>query len=104
MLPKTRRVRPWVFHGADDFVPHTRSSSDHVDSLVELCKAGGGIGQFMFLSVSDALRKGELVSLLEPWQANGPVVHALYQQQHQRAAKVRAFIDFVADLFPREVG
>jgi LysR family transcriptional regulator for bpeEF and oprC len=104
MLPKTRRVRPWVFTGADDFVPHTRFSSDHVDSLLEICKAGGGIGQFMSLSVSDALRKGELVSLLEPWQADGPVVHALYQQRHQRAAKVRAFIDFIADLFPREVG
>lgn len=104
MLPKVRRVRPWVFTGADDFVPHTRFSSDHVDSLLELCKAGGGIGQFMSLSVSDALRKGELVPLLEPWQADGPVVHALYQQRHQRAAKVHAFIDFVAELFASEVG
>jgi LysR family transcriptional regulator for bpeEF and oprC len=103
MLPKMRRVRPWVFNGVNDFVPHTRFSSDHVDSLLELCKAGGGIGQFMSLSVRDALRSGELVPLLEPWQADGPVMYALSQQRHQRAAKVRAFIDFVADLFPREV-
>ncbi|MFQ2588405.1 LysR substrate-binding domain-containing protein [Aeromonas caviae] len=104
MLPKVRRIRPWVFTGAGDFVPHTRFSSDHIDSLLELCKAGGGIGQFMSLTVSDALRKGELVPLLEPWQADGPVVHAIYQQRHQRAAKVRAFIDFVAELFSSEVG
>jgi LysR family transcriptional regulator for bpeEF and oprC len=103
MLPKMRRVRPWVFNDASDFVPHTRFSSDHVDSMLEVCKAGGGIGQFMSLSVRDALRSGELVPLLEPWQADGPVVYALSQQRHQRAAKVRAFIDFVADLFPREV-
>lgn len=99
MLPKVRRLRPWVFHGAADFVPQTRISSDHVDSLLETCKIGGGIGQFMSLSVADAIQKGELVPLLEPWQADGPVVHALFQQRHQRAAKVRAFIDFAAELF-----
>lgn len=99
MLPKVRRLRPWVFNGAADFMPQTRISSDHVDSLLEVCKAGGGIGQFMSLSVADALRSGELVPLLRPWQADGPVVHALFQQRHQRAAKVRAFIDFAAELF-----
>jgi LysR family transcriptional regulator for bpeEF and oprC len=71
---------------------------DHVDSLIELCKAGAGIGQFMSLSVAGALRSGELVALLEPWQTNGPMVHALYQQRQQRAAKVRAFVDFAAGL------
>ncbi|WP_020655519.1 LysR family transcriptional regulator [Massilia niastensis] len=100
MLPKVRRLRPWTFNGADDFVPRTRISYDHVDSLLELCKAGAGIGQFLSLSVADALRSGELVPLLEPWQADGPLVHALFQQRQQRAAKVRAFIDFLAGLFP----
>jgi len=99
-LPKTGRLRPWVFSGAADYLPRTQMHSDHVDSLVEVCKAGGGIAQFMSLSVSDALRKGELVPLLEPWQAEGPAVHALFQQRQQRAAKVRAFIDFVEDVFP----
>lgn len=99
MLPKVRRLRPWVFSGAGDFIPQTRISCDHVDTLLEYCIAGGGIGQFMSLSVQDALRRGELVALLEPWQADGPVLHALFQQRHQRAAKVRAFVDFLVDLF-----
>lgn len=99
MLPKVRRLRPWLFNGASEFVPHTRISSDHVDSLLEFCKAGGGIGQFLSLSVTDALHSGELVPVLEAWQTNGPVVYALFQQQHQRAAKIRAYIDFVTDLF-----
>lgn len=99
MLPKVRRLRPWSFDGADQFHPRTRVSADHVDSLLELCKAGGGIGQFMSLSVAEALRSGELLPLLEPWQAPGPTVYALFQQRHQRAAKVRAFIDFVSGLF-----
>lgn len=99
MLPRQRRLRPWVFDGADDFHPRTRVSADHVDSLLEMCKAGGGIGQFMSLSVAEALRSGELVQVLEPWQADGPVLHALFQQRQQRAAKVRAFLDFVSALF-----
>lgn len=99
MLPKLRRLRPWVFDGADAFVPQTRISSDHVDTLLEFCKAGGGIAQFLSLSVTDALHSGDLAPILEPWQASGPGVYAIFQQQHQRAAKVRAFIDFAAHLF-----
>jgi LysR family transcriptional regulator for bpeEF and oprC len=97
--PHTRRLRVWQFAGADSYTPRARASFDHVDSLIEMCKAGAGIGQFMSLSVGDALRSGELVALLEPWQADGPVVHALYQQRQQRAAKVTAFVDFAAGLF-----
>lgn len=104
MLPKAGRLRPWVFKGAEDVVPRTRISSDHADSLLELCKAGGGIGQFLSLSVADALRSGELLPLLKPWQADGPVVHALFQQRQQRAAKVRAFIDFLTELFAARAG
>ncbi|MEH6434938.1 LysR family transcriptional regulator [Massilia sp. DD77] len=104
MLPKARRLRPWVFKGAGEVVPQTRFSSDHADSLLELCKAGAGIGQFLSLSVADALRSGELLPLLVPWQADGPLVHALFQQRQQRAAKVRAFVDFVAELFAARAG
>ena len=104
MLPKARRLRPWVFKGAGDVLPRARISSDHADTLLELCKAGGGIGQFLSLSVADALSSGELLPLLEPWQADGPVVHALFQQRQQRAAKVRAFVDFVAELFAARAG
>jgi LysR family transcriptional regulator for bpeEF and oprC len=96
--PHSRRLRVWQFAGADSFTPRPRATMDHVDSLIELCKAGAGIGQFMSLSVAGALRSGELVALLEPWQTNGPMVHALYQQRQQRAAKVRAFVDFAAGL------
>jgi LysR family transcriptional regulator for bpeEF and oprC len=97
--PHSRRLRVWQFDGADSFTPRARATLDHVDSLIELCKAGGGIGQFMSLSVADSLRSGELVPVLEDWQADGPIVHALYQQRQQRAAKVRAFVDFAAGLF-----
>jgi len=97
--PHSRRLRAWQFAQAGAFTPRARATLDHVDSLIELCKAGAGIGQFMSLSVAPALRSGELVPVLERWQTDGPVVHALYQQRQQRAAKVRAFVDFAAGLF-----
>lgn len=102
MLPKVRRLRPWLFDGASEFFPDTRISSDHVDSLLELCKTGNGIGQFLSLSVKDALDRGELVPVLEQWQTDGPTVYALFQQRHQRAAKVRAFVDFLTSVFPSQ--
>jgi LysR family transcriptional regulator for bpeEF and oprC len=45
------------------------------------------------------LRSGALVPLLEPWQAAGPEVSVLYPQRHQRAAKIKVFVDFVEELF-----
>jgi len=104
MLPKVRRLRPWVFQGAEEFTPSTRISSDHVDSLLELCKAGGGIGQFISLSVAEAIASGELAPVLVPWQADGPALYALFQQRQQRAAKVRAFVDFLTEIFAGKPG
>jgi len=98
-LPRQGRLRPWVFRDAPEFVPHTTFSSDHVDSQVAMCKAGGGIAQFLSLSVAQEIESGDLLPLLLPWQAEGPPLHALFQQRHRRAAKVRAFIDFLEEVF-----
>jgi LysR family transcriptional regulator for bpeEF and oprC len=99
ILPRAGRLREWQFGTGAGFTPPSRASFDHVDSLVEACKAGAGIGQFLSLSVEQELRSGALVPLLQEHQAPGPTLTALYQQRHQRAAKVQAFIDFLGELF-----
>ncbi|SFF63704.1 transcriptional regulator, LysR family [Duganella sp. CF458] len=99
ILPRAGRLREWQFADGVAFAPSARASFDHVDSLVEACKAGAGIGQFLSLSVQEELRSGALVALLAEYQAPGPVLTALYQQRHQRAAKVQAFIDFLGEVF-----
>ncbi len=99
ILPRAGRLRTWQFADGIAFTPPSRASFDHVDSLVEACKAGAGIGQFLSLSVQAELRNGELVPVLAAYQAPGPTLTALYQQRHQRAAKVQAFVDFLAEVF-----
>lgn len=99
ILPRAGRLREWQFADGVAFMPPSRTSFDHVDSLVEACKAGAGIGQFLSLSVEAELRSGALVQLLAEYQAPGPALTALYQQRHQRAAKVQAFVDFLAEVF-----
>lgn len=72
---------------------------DHVESLIEMALAGGGIVQHLTVSLLDPLRAGALVPLLEPWRTPGPEVSVLYPQRHQRAARIKVFVDFVEALF-----
>lgn len=99
ILPRAQRLREWQFADGLSLTPPARASFDHVDSLLEACKAGAGIGQFLSLSVQAELRSGALVPLLTRFQAAGPTLTALYPQRQQRAAKVQAFIDFLAEVF-----
>ena len=71
-------------------------ATDHVESLIDAAKAGAGIIQVLSLSAADALRNGSLVAVLAGFTAPGPNVSALYQQGHQRVAKVKVFVDFIA--------
>jgi LysR family transcriptional regulator for bpeEF and oprC len=102
VYPKTRQLRPWAFQ--QDGQPFTATprgavAMDHVESLIEMAARGGGIVQHLSVSLAEPLRGGALVPLLEPWQAAGPDVSVLYPQRHQRAAKIKVFVDFVATLF-----
>ena len=102
VYPKARQLRPWTFQ--QDGPPFTSTprgavAMDHVESLIEMAVQGGGVVQHLSVSLIEPLRSGALVPLLEPWQAPGPDVSVLYQQRHQRAARVAVFVDFVDALF-----
>lgn len=108
MYPKSRQVRPWVFQHAGDgetggesfmHTPQGGVAMDHVESLIEVAKAGGGIAQHLSVSLAEPLRTGALVPLLEEWQAAGPDVSVLFQQKHHRAAKIKVFVEFVETVF-----
>jgi LysR family transcriptional regulator for bpeEF and oprC len=100
--PRTRLVRPWRFaRDGDNFshIPKSVTTMDHVESIIEAAKAGGGVIQQMSISLLSALRSGELVPVLPEWEAPGPDISALFQQRHQRAAKIKVFVDFLEELF-----
>ncbi|MEF7613058.1 LysR family transcriptional regulator [Aquincola sp. MAHUQ-54] len=48
------------------------------------------------------LRNGRLVHVLQQYHTPDADIHAVYPQRHQLAARVRAFVDFVALAFSRQ--
>ncbi|WP_377702450.1 LysR family transcriptional regulator [Pseudoduganella sp. UC29_71] len=107
LYPKSRQVRAWRFQQegeAFSFTPQGKVAMDHVEALIAAAQEGAGIVQHMSVSLRAPLRSGALVPLLQDWQAAGPDVSVLYQQKHQRAAKVKAFVDFVAEQFAEAGG
>ncbi len=48
------------------------------------------------------LRSGRLVQVLPQYHAPDADIYAVYPQRHQLAARVRAFVDFVALSFPQQ--
>lgn len=102
ILPKARQIRPWLFQQAGEAFSHTPrggAASDHVESLIEMAIAGGGIVQHFSLSLLPALRSGALVPVLQDWQAPGPDISVLYQHKHHRAAKIKVFVEFIEEVF-----
>jgi LysR family transcriptional regulator for bpeEF and oprC len=102
LYPKSRQLRPWVFQ--KDGVPFSQTPQgvlgmDHVESLIEAAKAGCGIVQQLSVSLMEPIRSGALEVVLPEWGAAGPDVSALFQPRHQRAAKVKVFVDFVESCF-----
>jgi len=67
-----------------------------VGTLLGACLAGVGIARVKAIGVRDLLAKGLLVELLPDWPGEVYPLFALYPSGHLPAAKVRAFIDFVA--------
>jgi DNA-binding transcriptional LysR family regulator len=73
------------------------------DALLAAAIAGQGIAQQPTFIVADALRSGELVRLtLDHPPTEQLAVHAVYLPDRHPPAKVRAFIDFLAEQFAPE--
>ena len=100
--PKTRMVRPWQFSKGDEHhthVPQAALAIDHIESIIEAAQAGCGFIQQLSISLRPLIRDGLLRESLQDWSVAGPKLSVLYQQKHHRAAKIQAFVDFVAEVF-----
>ncbi|SLN34629.1 LysR family transcriptional regulator [Oceanibacterium hippocampi] len=79
------------------------------EALMEAATAGLGITIAPTFIVAEALRRGDLVTILDQCHRSDEAsVFALYPHRRHLSPKVRAFIDFLADRFaptpPWEVG
>ncbi|NUY02416.1 LysR family transcriptional regulator [Paraburkholderia youngii] len=83
-----------------------RVRADDTDALLDLAIAGCGIAFLPSWAIGEAVRSGALSQLLPEWEAQPkaamPAIWAVYPPKKTVSTKVRAFIDFYAELFGRE--
>ena len=82
----------------------TRGSVSSNDGEIAVGWALDGLGILMRAEwdIDRHLKSGRLVQVLPQYHTPDADIHAVYPQRHQLAARVRAFVDFVALSFARQ--
>ena len=103
--PQSGRHYPLEFRRGDESIDITgpyqlsvNESNAYVTSIV----AGLGIGQIISWQAQRYLDSGALVQLLPDWTQPLLPVYVVYSPNRHLSAKVRAFVDWAAELFQRE--
>ena len=73
--------------------------TNHGEIAVDWALDGHGILLRSEWDIAPQLRDGQLVRLLEPWAGTAADIHAIWPPHHQLSARVRAFVDFLAERF-----
>lgn len=72
---------------------------NHGEIAVDWALAGHGIVLRSEWDIAGYLRSGELARVMAPWVGTAADIHAIYPHQHRLSAKVRVFLDFLAERF-----
>jgi DNA-binding transcriptional LysR family regulator len=74
--------------------------ADSAHMLLRLAVSGAGIIRFGDIIVTQAIRDGRLVPLMENLQQPGSFpLWAIFQRRRQRTPRVKAFLDFLLERF-----
>jgi len=84
------------------FAPNARLALSNAEALVETAVAGAGVVMLPDMIATRWIASGALRHILQDWQRRDRFpISIVYPQNRHLSAKVRAFTDFVAGLFPR---
>lgn len=103
--PSTGRVQDWLFLGDGIETRHTPQGRLRVTSLeaaAAAAQAGMGLAQVPEPLIFTALTAGSLQAVLLDCLAAAPPIMVVYPASRYLSAKVRAFADFIACLYPKE--
>lgn len=101
LLPRSGQHRPWLFSKNGQIFEQSVVGAlniNNAESLLEAAVAGGGITMISHFIAADAWRSGQLTRILGDYVVDGPEVSVLYQTRHNTPAKIKAFIDFLANV------
>jgi LysR family transcriptional regulator for bpeEF and oprC len=100
--PNTGQIVPWEFMKGEEnisYTPQTSIAINHAESLIHAASTGAGIVQLLSSSLTPSIRAGQLEPILEEWTTAGPSISVVYPQNRHLSPKVRAFVDFMSEIF-----
>ena len=103
--PSTGRPTDWQFEkdgGQRSFEPRGNFGVTSLEGAVAAAAAGIGVAQVSDLLAMPELRSGALKPVLLDWIAPGPPLTVVYPSNRYLTAKVKAFSDFIAEVFPAQ--
>jgi LysR family transcriptional regulator for bpeEF and oprC len=103
--PSAGRTMDWRFVKDGEqlsFAPRGNFGVTSLEGAVVAAVAGMGVAQVSDVLAIRALRAGELVPLLLDWAAPGPTLSVVYPSSRYLTAKVKAFAEFVAEIYAPE--
>lgn len=101
--PSTGRTAEWRFHSGKErlsFTPRGNLGVTSLEGAVAAAAQGIGIAQVSDVLAVPELRARALQPLLVEWAAPGPPLTVVYPSSRYLTARVRAFSDFVAEVYP----
>lgn len=101
--PSTGRARDWMFEQDGQpktCVPYGNLSLTSLGAATEAAAAGSGIAQVPDALAFSAILDGKLEPVLTRFVAMAPPIMLVYPGNRYLTAKVRAFGEFFADVFP----
>jgi DNA-binding transcriptional LysR family regulator len=100
----TGKPFPLYFHRGEEvleinalFMASVNGSTAHMTGLL----AGLGIGQTFRFAAQPHIDRGRLIPVLEDWTRPQHPLHVVYPPNRHLNAKLRVFVDWVADVFAR---
>lgn len=90
----------WRFvDGSDEFRLDVtpRFASNSADAAIQYAEQGGGLTRVLAYQAADGIRRGALRIVLAKFEAPALPIHIVYPTSRLLSAKVRAFIDLVAE-------
>lgn len=105
--PRTGRVADWIFSKSGERVQTSLGgyiALEDENSYVAAAEAGLGIAQIPAFVLKESMEHGRLDLLLGDWFPEPSPLHVVYPQRQHLSAKVRAFVDWVAELLSEHDG
>jgi LysR family transcriptional regulator for bpeEF and oprC len=105
--PRTGRIFDWVF--AKNGLRIQKSLRGHIalddeNSYLAAAEAGLGIAQIPAFVLKEAMERGSLELLLGDWFPEPAALNVVYPENRHLSSKIRAFVDWVAELFSEHDG